>query len=80
MPILIIHGDGDRRVPHAVGLELFEAAHEVHKVLERQIGMQTADDLELGNGFGEAFSRRLPRLFKRHRVGVGRALLAAEGA
>jgi fermentation-respiration switch protein FrsA (DUF1100 family) len=27
-PILIIHGDDDRRVPHAVGLELFEAAHE----------------------------------------------------
>jgi fermentation-respiration switch protein FrsA (DUF1100 family) len=27
-PILIIHGDDDRRVPHAVGLELFETAHE----------------------------------------------------
>lgn len=28
VPILIIHGDDDRRVPHAVGRELFEAAHE----------------------------------------------------
>jgi uncharacterized protein len=27
-PILIIHGDDDRRVPHAVGRELFEAARE----------------------------------------------------
>ena len=27
-PILIIHGDDDRRVPHAAGCELFEAARE----------------------------------------------------
>lgn len=27
-PLLIIHGDDDRRVPHAAGLQLFEAARE----------------------------------------------------
>ena len=57
-----------------------EAAYQVHEVGEGQIGVQAADNVELGHGFGVTRGCRLPRLFKRHRVGSGVALLAAEGA
>ena len=59
---------------------LLEAADEVEEILKRQIGMQSADDVKLGDRFGVSGGGRLPRFFERHGVGAGRVLLAAEGA
>ena len=71
------HGEGldmNLRIPY------FESAHQVHEVLEGQVRMQAADDVELRHRFGQALAGCLPGLFERHGVGVRFALLAAEGA
>src|ERR1700674_1834495 len=59
---------------------LLEAGNQVEKVLKRQIGMQTADDVELRNRFAVARGSRLKRFLEGHGVGAGRVLLPAEGA
>src|SRR5580765_6637218 len=59
---------------------LFEAANEIHEVLKGQVGMESTDDMELGDGFSVASACSLPGLFKRHGVSACLALLAAEGA
>jgi hypothetical protein len=52
---------------------LLEAGDEIEEVFEGQVGMQAADDVKLGDGFGVAGSRSLERLFERHGVaGRGR--------
>ena len=71
------HGE---RLDMHLGKALLQPAHQVHEVLKRQIGMQAADDVKLGHRLGVARARSLPRLFERHRVRSGLALLAAEGA
>ena len=53
---------------------------QIEEVFEGQIGMQAADDVELGDRFGVAGCRCLPGFFERHGVAGGVALLAAEGA
>ncbi len=53
---------------------------EIEEEFERQIGVQAADDVEFGDGFGVAGGRGLPRLFEGHGVAGGVALFAAEGA
>ena len=62
------------------GKRCFRPETEIEKILERQIGMQAADDVELGDRFGVSGGRGLESLFERHGVGAGRVLLASEGA
>ena len=59
---------------------LFQSRNKIKEVLERQVGMQSADDVELGDCFGVAGSGGLERLFEGHGVGAGSVLLAAESA
>ncbi len=63
-----------------LGKALLQAAHQVEKVLQRQIGMESANNVELRHRLGVARGRRLPRLFQSHRVARRVALLASEGA
>jgi hypothetical protein len=59
---------------------LLEAPDQIEKVLQRQVGVQAADNVELGHRLGVAGGRCLPGLFQRHGVAGRIALLAAEGA
>src|SRR5947209_20025348 len=59
---------------------LLESRTKVKKVLERQIGVQSADDVELGNGLVIAGSGSLESLFEGHGVGAGRIFLSPESA
>ncbi len=59
---------------------LLQSGDELQEVLERQIGMQASDNVELGHGFGVAGSGGLPDLLQRHGVGAGPVFLAAKGA
>ena len=71
------HGEG---LDVDLGKALLQAADQVEEVFERQVGMQAADDVELGDCFGVAGGRRLPGLFESHGVAGRVALLAAKGA
>ena len=62
------------------GKALFQPRDQINVVLERQIGMQAADDVKLGDRLGVAGRGGVPDLFQRHGVGAGRVLLASEGA
>ena len=76
----------ERHLHHGEGLDMhlgvahLQPANQVLEVLEGQIGMQSADDVELGDRLGQPGARRLPSLLQRHGVRSGRALLAPEGA
>ena len=59
---------------------LLEPGNQVDVILERQIGMQSADDVELGDRLGVAGSRGLPDFLQRHGVRAGCVFLAPEGA
>ena len=59
---------------------LLQPGDHVGVVLERQFGMQAADDVELGHRLGVAGGRGVPDFFQRHGVSAGRVFLAAEGA
>ena len=71
---------------HGEGLDvhlretLFEAANEIEEEFERQIGVQTADDVKLRDRLRVARGRRFPGLVEGHGVAGGVALLAAKGA
>src|SRR5215472_793693 len=71
---------------HGEGLEvdlreaLLEPRTKVQEVLKGKIGVQTSDDVELGDGVGVAGSGGSEGLFERHGVGAGRILLASGGA
>ena len=58
----------------------FQAGDEIDVVLERQVGMQAADDVKLGDGFGVTGAGRGPDFLQRHGVRAGNVFLAAEGA
>ena len=62
------------------GKRCFKPEHKIEKVLKRQVRMQSADDVELGDRLAIAGSGGLESLFERHGVGAGRVLLAAKGA
>ena len=59
---------------------LFEAADQIEEELKRQIGVQAADDVKLGDRFGVARGRCFPSLVEGHGVAGGVALFAAKGA
>src|SRR5580693_6254052 len=59
---------------------LLQPGAEVEEILKRQVGMQTTDDVELGDGFAVSGSSGFKSFVERHGVGAGRILLAAESA
>ena len=59
---------------------LLQAAQHLAVPVERQLGMQPADDVELGDGFAPALAGALPDLLERHGVGLGIVRPLAEGA
>ena len=59
---------------------LLKPGDQIEKILERQIGMQSANDVEFRNRFAVTGSRRLESFFQGHGVGAGRIFLPAEGA
>ena len=63
-----------------VGGELLEAAQHLEVVVERQVGVLAADDVDLGDAAGERLARLVEHLVDRERVGVGVAVVVAEGA
>ena len=75
-----------RDLDHGEGLEmhlrktLLQSRAQIEKILKRQVGMQSADDVKLRDRLGVAGSGRLERLVERHGVSAGRIFLAAEGA
>ena len=84
---------GDLRAPrqvrdldHREGLQmhlreaLLEAAQHFAVPVQSQLRMQSADDVELGDGFAPALAGAMPHLFERHGVGFGIAHALAEGA
>ncbi len=58
----------------------FQPGDQVEVILEWQVGMQAADNVEFGDGFGVARAGGVPDFFQRHGVRAGHVLLAAEGA
>src|SRR5689334_11899401 len=72
--------DHRERLDVHAGKALLEAGDQVQKILERQVGMQAADNVELGHRLGIARSRSLPSFLQRHRVGARRVFLSAKGA
>ena len=59
---------------------LLQSRNEVEEVFERQIRVQSADDVELRDRLSVAGGRGLPCLLQGHCVGALASLLAAEGA
>ena len=57
---------------------LLQTGAEIKEVLERQVGMKAADDVELRNGLGIAGSGRLKGFFERHGVGAGGIFLSTK--
>jgi len=54
-----------------VGTDAFETAEHVRVVREGQVGVQSVDDVDFGEGLAGAVPELVPRLFQRHRVGAG---------
>ena len=75
-----------RDLDHGEGFEvhlrkaLLQPGNQIEKILERQIRMQSADDVKLRDRLGVAGSGGLECLFQRHGVGAGSVLLAPESA
>ena len=59
---------------------LLQARAQIQEILKWKIGMQSADDVEFGDGLGVSGGCGLESFFQRHGVGAGRVFLAAEGA
>ncbi len=59
---------------------LFQPGNEIEKVLERQIGMQSADDVKLRDRFGVAGSCSLESFLESHGVSARRFFFSAESA
>src|SRR5439155_19400209 len=59
---------------------LFQAGDQVEKILERQVRMQAADDVELGDCLAVAGGSRLKCFFECHRVRAGSISLSTECA
>ena len=85
--------DGDFRAPgevgdlhHGEGLQvhlgkaLLEAAQHLAEPVQGQFGMQSAHDVEFGDGLAPALAGAVPDLFQGHGVRLGVAHALAEGA
>ncbi len=59
---------------------LLQSGAEIKKILKRQVGMEPANNVKLGDGFGISGSCCFESFIKRHGVGARRVLLAAKGA
>src|SRR5690348_16347072 len=59
---------------------LLQAANQFEVVLERQIGMQSANDVKFGSAFRDTLSGALVNLLQREIVCAGRIRRASEGA
>jgi len=59
---------------------LFQAGAEIEEILKRQVRMQSADDVEFGDGLAVSGGGGFERLVERHGVGAGSVFLAAESA
>jgi hypothetical protein len=57
-----------------------QTGNEIEKILKRQVGMQSADDVELRHRFAVSGSGGLVGLLQRHRVGARRILLSPKSA
>jgi hypothetical protein len=55
---------------------LLEPAEQVEEVRKGQVGMQSADDVELGGPFADALLGALVDFFERKSVGAGRVRAA----
>ena len=71
------HGEG---LDVHLGETLLEAANQIEEELKRQIGVQAADDVKLGDCLGIAGGRGFPSLIEGHGVTRRVAFFAAEGA
>ena len=72
---------GRERLDVHVGRQLLERAHHLEVVLERQVGVLAADDVDLGDAAdGQGLASLVHDLVDREGVGVGVALVVAEGA
>src|ERR1051326_722475 len=74
------HLDHGERLQVYLRKALLQARAEVEKILERQVRMQPAYDVEFGYALRVPRSRGLERLVQRHRVRAGSVLLAAKRA
>ncbi len=74
------HLDHGERLDVHLGKPLLQPADQIQKILQREVGMEPADNVKLRNRLGVSGGRRLPGLFERHGVPGRIALLAAEGA
>ena len=69
--------DGGEAFQVDVGADALEAAQQLGVVVERQVGMQPVDDVDLGQRLVRALAQLVPRLLERHRVGAVVARLEA---
>ena len=69
--------DGGEALQVDVGTDPLEAAQQLRVVVERQVGVQTVDDVDLGERLMGALPQLVPRLLERHRVGAVVARLEA---
>ena len=59
---------------------LFQSGNQIEVVLERQVRMQPAHNVELGHSFRVSGGGSLISLFERHGVSAGSILLASKSA
>src|SRR5206468_9497033 len=59
---------------------LLQAGDQIKEILKRQIGMQSANDVKLGNGFAVAGCGGFEYFFECHGVGARSILFSTEGA
>ncbi len=70
---------GERFQVHG-GAAFFQAAHQVEKIFERQVGVQATHHVEFCGAFAHALFGALVNLFKREGIRAGRVGIAAKGA
>ena len=60
--------NGGEALQMDAGANALEAAQHLQVVVERQIGMQSVDDVDFGQWLVRALTQLVPRLLERHRV------------
>ena len=76
----------ERNLHHGEALQmhlreaLLQPGNHVEVIRERQVGMKSADDVELGHRLGVSGGGGVPNFLQRHGVSAGRILLAAKRA